>query len=378
MKKILLFSLIVVLFFSCGKKNGTFSVEGKIENAEGKMLKVIHQTLTKDIPIDSVKLDKTGKFKFKVESPKYPDFYLLKVEDKKVILAVDSIEKILVSAKYPNFLEAKIANSIQSIQIQKYRQKVIELSRQLSEYKMEKDSKVKKKLLDTLTLNLEKHKKVVRNSILTNSNYLSCYFALYQQIKGKYIFSVYDKEDLPYYRTLATLMDNEMPEYERSKNMHQLVLGAIQQFRLERNRQYLLSQQNSQKTGFIDIKLKDKNGYFKKLSEYIGQPIILDFTVYGEKKLLSHTFDIQELYQKYKDKGVVVYQVCFNPNVEVWEQVVSNKPWIAVNDVKGYYSRLYNVPTFPTTFLIDKGGNLTKRYQNLNDVEKDLKKILKN
>ncbi len=377
MKKILLFSLVAVLLFSCEKNSGTFSVEGKIENAEGKMLKVVHQTLTKEIVVDSLKLDKSGKFKFKVESPKYPDFYLLKVEDKKIVLAVDSIENILVSVKYPHFLEAKIANSTQSDEIQTYRRTIMRISHQLDRYAVEKNVKAKKHLLDSVVSNIEKHKEIVRNSILSNSNYFSSYFALFQKIKDEYVFSVYNKEDLPYFRTLATLLDNEMREYERSKNLTYLVLGAVQQFRLEKRKQEIFTKQLSQKAGFIDIKLKDKNGYFKNLSDYIGKPIILDFTVYGEEKLLSHTFDIQELYQKYKDRDVVVYQVCLNPNIDAWEQAVSNKPWITVNDVKGYYSNIYNVQNFPTTFLIDRAGNLTKRYPNLNEIEKDLKKILK-
>ena len=90
-----------------------------------------------------------------------------------------------------------------------------------------------------------------------------------------------------------------MPEYERSKNLYNLVLGAIREDRLTRQQSNFESLVKVESTGFIEIELKNTNGYPQKLSSLIGKTILLDFSAYGTETSIDYTFDLPEIFTKY-------------------------------------------------------------------------------
>ncbi len=366
--------LLVTLFTACNKL-GNFTIEGTISNAEGKKLFVIHRGLTKDIILDSVEIKADGQFHFQLKSPQYPDFYVLKMEQQQIVLAVDSIETISVLATYPKFLNATFKNSQQSEVIQGYRKTAVLLGKQLKKAQVEKNRKKKIAVLDSLNTTFKKHKKKVKANIISSAQLLSSYYALFQEVDNNTLFSLYDKKDFLLFRALATSFDVYMPQYERSENLHNLVLGVIKEERETEEKTKLIKEKLANQIGFVDIKLKDKNGYYQELSNFLGNPIVLNFTMYGAENIQESIFDLQDFYEKYKDEGVIVYQVGLDGNRIFWEQSVSNKPWVSVHDVKGYYTRLYNIQQIPTYFLLDKAGNIKARYSNLDKLEKDLKKL---
>ncbi len=377
-KRVIIYVLLlfVTIFTACNQSK-EITVEGKIVNAEGKTLFVVHRGLTKDVLLDSVKIGSDAEFRFQLPSPKYPDLYVLKMEQQQIILAVDSAEKISLSAVYPNFLKTTFEHSPESKVIQDYRNTAVLLAKYLQKAQLETNRRKKEVIVDSLTTLLERHKKKVKTNILSSSNLLSSYYALFQQVNNSPLFSLYDKNDLPYFRALATSFDAYMPDYERSKNLYNLVLGVIKEKRETEERAKVIKEKLVNQVGFVDIKLKDKNGYYQKLSDFLGNPIVLNFTLYGAKDMQENIFDLQDFYQKYKNKGVVIYQVGLDDNRLFWEQSVSNKPWVSVHDMKGYYSRLYNVQQIPTYFLLDKKGNIRARYNSLDKLEKDFKRLLR-
>ncbi len=378
MRKGIIYTLLlfIVLFTACSK-SGTFTIEGKISNAEGKKLFVIHRGLTQDVVLDSVKVDADGQFRFQLQSPEYPDFYILKMKQQQIVLAVDSIETISVSASYPNFLNATFENSLQSETIQEYRKTAVFLGNQLKKAQIEKNKQRRNVILDSLTNALEYHKKKVKSNVISSAYLFSSYYALFQEVDGNALFSLYDKNDFPYFRALATSFDAYIPEYERTKNLHNLVLGVIKEEREAEEKAKLIKEKLGNQKGFVDIKLKDKNGYYQELSRFLGKPIVLNFTMYGAENIQESIFDLQDFYQKYKSRGVTVYQIGLDGNRLFWEQAVSNKPWISVYDAKGYYGRLYNVQQIPTYFLLDKEGNIKSRYSRLDRLERDLRRFFK-
>ena len=62
---------------SCSKKEGQFTVSGKITHAEGQMLYLEELQVAATTPVDSVKINKKGEFEFKGET-RIPTYYLLK------------------------------------------------------------------------------------------------------------------------------------------------------------------------------------------------------------------------------------------------------------------------------------------------------------
>ncbi|MFV0390692.1 MAG: thioredoxin-like domain-containing protein [Paludibacteraceae bacterium] len=373
-KKILFFA-VVLLFVACNK-SGRFSVSGTIADADGETLYFAKTGLLKDSLIDSVKLSATGKFRFKTQSPKYPELYRLQVKNLRLILGVDSIEDIQIEGSVKQLIDAKITNSTQSEQIQKLRKTVVALQTDFDKIGKEADAVWKTALRDSFQTHLEYHRRAVLEMILNNPTSMASYFALYQQISGNYIFSPYVKEDLNYYRAVATSFQNKMPGYERARNLYALVIDAIKQERQAKQEIDWTKFETSQSSGFIDLELKDKNGYPQKLSALVGQPIILDFSAYAVETNVDYTFELRDIYNRYSSQGLQIYQVSVDQNKLFWQRNVSNIPWIAVHDENGRAAQSYNIEQIPTLFLIDKDGNIIGRYSSIETLKTDLGKVM--
>lgn len=373
-KKIFYFA-VLLLFVSCSK-SGKFSISGNITDADGEMLYFERNGLLKDSLIDSVKLDASGTFKFKTQSPEYPELYRLRLKDQRLILAVDSIEDIQIEASGQQLIDAQIANSQQSEQIQKLRKKVLALQQDFDKIGKEPDIDKKTALRDTFLANLNLHRREVLDMILDNPLSMASYYSLFQQINGSFIFSPYIKEDLNYYRAVSTSFQNKMPHYERSKNLYYLVLDAIKEERLARRQMDWAKFEVNEINGFVDIELKDRNGYPQKLSAFQGKPIVVDFFAYAAEISVEHTFELRDLYDKYAPQGLQIYQVSVDQNKMFWQRNVSSVPWTAVFDETGKTAQLYNVQEVPTLFLINQEGTIIGRYPSVKALKADLGEVL--
>ncbi len=132
-------------------------------------------------------------------------------------------------------------------------------------------------------------------------------------------------------------------------------------------------------TGYIDIKLNDKNGKERKLSELEGKVILIDFSAYESDNSVDYTFALRDLYNKYHKRGFEIYQVSLDRNKLIWEQSVENIPWVCVRDENGpntVYAATYNITSLPTNFLLNKKGVITSRNMSLGELAKQIEKNL--
>jgi peroxiredoxin len=74
---------------------------------------------------------------------------------------------------------------------------------------------------------------------------------------------------------------------------------------------------------------------------------------------------VQELYEKYKDDGLVVVAVESRADMEGAKKLFEEEGYTFsyVHDTKSVHSNLYNVTGFPTTFLIGRTGMI--RYKHI-------------
>jgi glutathione peroxidase-family protein len=112
------------------------------------------------------------------------------------------------------------------------------------------------------------------------------------------------------------------------------------------------------------------------LSSLVGKPILLDFSAYATENSIEHTFELREIYNKYSNQGLQIYQVSIDQNKLYWQQNVSNIPWTAVIDETGKALQFYNIREIPTLFLINKEGEIVGRYEDVHALKKDLSKVL--
>ncbi len=95
-------SAALIALASCGGGN-EWKVSGQIEGADGQTMVLEASSNGRWFPIDSVKLNGAGDFKFSHVAAGYPDIYRLRLGDKSLYFPIDSIETVTVLSKASAF-----------------------------------------------------------------------------------------------------------------------------------------------------------------------------------------------------------------------------------------------------------------------------------
>ncbi len=379
MRKNILFVSALVFLFSCNQTN-KFKVEGIVDNSENQYIILEKNGLLETSVIDSMKLDNDGSFSFKAPRPEYPDFYRLRIGTKVIDFAVDSCEHISIKANLTDFSTGySIEGSQTSSDILKLRTSLSAIQAKVNALATELSSDERNTRLTEIEADIEAHKAMARQLILQNPRSSAAYFAIYQKINNSYLFSPYVKADKPYCAAVATSYNAFMPEYIRSKNLYALVMDAIKTERKAQNDAAWREIVANSSTGYIDIALKDRTGVVRKLSELEGKVILIDFSASEMENNIAYTFELRELYEKYKNRGFEIYQISLDRSKLLWEDASVNIPWISVRDDNGAntsYISSYNVQTIPTLFLMNKKGVIVSRANDFKTVEAEIAKLL--
>ena len=208
----------------------------------------------------------------------------------------------------------------------------------------------------------------------------AAYFALFQQIDGLLLFDLYDKEDSKAYAAVATSFDLFYPESQRSLQLHNLALQSIKIIRSQREKKIDLSDIKTTEVDYFDIALPELNGEVVKLSDAAkGKTVLINFTVYQTDWSATLNMTLGDLYTKYKNKGLEIYQVSLDSDLHYWKNIASKLPWICVRDSKSVYSEIasmYNVKQLPAIYILNNKGKLVKRVEKLDELEQSLKAVM--
>ncbi|TXD50050.1 TlpA family protein disulfide reductase [Polaribacter sp. IC073] len=135
---------------------------------------------------------------------------------------------------------------------------------------------------------------------------------------------------------------------------------------------------------FRDFKAKDLNGNYKKLSDYKGKIIVLDFWAYWCKWChVQNKEEFSYLNEKYKD-DLVIISYSLDEEKDVWKKSTEKHSykWVNISNLLGVKDPVafqYGVKLLPHSFLIDKNGVLQKEfigYKKDSLIEKEIKKLL--
>ena len=383
MKKVTFAALAALTITACSS-GPKFQVNGDVSGADGKMLYLEASGLEGIVPLDSVKLKGEGTFSFKQPRPESPEFYRLRIDDKIINFSVDSIETIQIKAPYVDFSTTyTVEGSENSNKIKELTLKQIRLQKEVDDLLVALRSNrmghdVFEDSLATLLNNYKEDVKV--NYIFAAPNTAAAYFALFQKLNNYLIFDpLNNKDDVKCFAAVATSLNNAFPNAVRSKNLYNIVIKGMKNTRTPQQKVLELPEEAISETGIIDIALRDMKGNTHKLSELKGKVVLLDFTIYQSAASAPHNFLLNDLYTKYKDQGLVIYQVSLDADEHFWKTTADNLPWICVRDANGIYSNvagMYNVKEVPSLFLINRNSELSARGETIKDLDAAVKALL--
>ena len=381
MKKVVYYLLALVLVGMSACENGPkFKVQGEVADAENKTIYLEASGLEGIVLLDSVKLKANGNFSLAGARPEIPEFYRLRMDGKVINFVVDSTETVSIKAEAAKFDTDYTIDGTES------NQKIKELVLLQAELQQKVDKLSQSKLpagiaqTQLATLINEYKNKVKKGYIYEAPNKPYAYFALFQTLGGYMIFDpLANKDDVRCFAAVATSLNNIYPHADRSRNLYNMVIKGLKNTREPRQENVEIDPSIIKESGIIDIKLKDLKGKERTLTELAGKVVLIDFTIYNNTMSATHNLALRELYNKYHEKGLEIYQISLDADEHFWKTSADNLPWICVRDEKASYSnyiQLYNVTQLPTIFLVDRSNSLNARGENIEDLEAAIQKLL--
>ncbi len=382
LNRLIIFLFVPVFFLSSCQKKNEFSIRGKITHAEGDTIYLEELRVSTSVPYAKVKVDKEGRFEFKGKTS-IPTYYLLKLTDINFItLLVDSVDNVFIEADAANFgKEYIVQGSLGSIQIKELTENLNRTEHKLDSlrslfnlYQGNTDyENLKAKWNQEYASIIDEQTKFSTSFVLNNPFSMASVFALYQKFRDQ----SYVIRDLQTMRTAASALNAIYPNSNLVKALYENTL------------QYLRDERAAQMKKFIeeeglnspDIVLPDLNGKEIALASLRGKVVLLHFWAAEEQgsRLLNPL--LADAYQKYKSKGLEIYQVNLGTNRSEWIDAVDkdNLKWINVGDLEGSNkARLsYNIQRIPYNYLLDKEGKIVAKNLAGTDLDRALARILK-
>ena len=153
------------------------------------------------------------------------------------------------------------------------------------------------------------------------------------------------------------ILDRLMPELAEKQYVAELREELTRRLKTEP------APEGSKPNYFIDMTYPDATGKPVSLKSVVNNPanryVLLDFWATWCSGCVEKIPQLKELYTKYHEKGLEIYSVAENPDVEYWKTFIKEKgmTWVNVCDDHpgrdGKAWKDYTLPGIPTVLLID-------------------------
>jgi len=195
--------------------------------------------------------------------------------------------------------------------------------------------------------------------ILNHLHSIASIKALYSQFDDQtYVLGGY--RDLQYMKLVS---DTLQKYYPYSKHVQALIANLNDE--MTRYKLYRIQDMvKGSESNFFEIALPDINGDTISLSSITGiNYIILSFWASWNEASVSEHENLKKIYNKYRSRGLQVYQVSFDTDSDRWERAIrfDELPWPGVID-QNYPNSvlvgLYNIKQLPANYILDKDGSI--------------------
>lgn len=132
----------------------------------------------------------------------------------------------------------------------------------------------------------------------------------------------------------------------------------------------------------LQIKLPTVAGDSITLASQKGKVILLDFWASWCGPCRVSNKKLVKLYEKYKSQGFEIFGVSLDQEKRDWEKAIQKDKiaWLQVNDPRGSWNAKtaadWNISVLPTSFLINKKGDVVAIDLEGKELEKMIKELL--
>jgi len=359
MKRILIVFAALGLLAACSK-GPTAQISVTVERAKDSSVVLQKLNYNRLVPVDTIKTDAKGHFNYKVKlTGNDPYFYYVYLGGNPVasmILRPSDQVTVTVPASGP----FTVTGSEESTLFQEVNTAFAEaaadmaaISESITEETgeaevREANARLSKRYID--------YKRQAIKHVITHPKSITSAVVLFQKFS----------DDLPVFgqQTDAVIFKNTLDSLTLvyPKSEYVLALRDAVDAR-QRDLEFSTRFTDVDVISFPDLVLPDLDGNTQMLSDQKGKVLILSFWSVGQNEHKMFNVDLMDLYQKYHDRGLEIYQVSLDVDKPSWAATVRSQglPWINVNDGLGVQSPsvvAYNVTKIPSMFVFDRSGDI--------------------
>jgi peroxiredoxin len=130
-----------------------------------------------------------------------------------------------------------------------------------------------------------------------------------------------------------------------------------------------------------NITLPNHNGREVSLASLTGKVILVQFWSALNRDSRYQNQALVELYNKYKNRGLEIYQVSIDTDRNAWLTAIEQDgmSWTNVGDMKGSVAALhaYNIQAIPSNYILDRDRRIAARNLIGPELDKAIGTLLK-
>ncbi len=359
-KHILVMLAVVAMLASCN--DNKFKVDGTIQGANDSTQVVLEMSSNGYwYPVDTLKIDGQGHYSVAAQAPDYPNIYRLRLGDRDICFPVDSLDHLTINTRLEAFgTDFTVAGSDHAVQVMNIDKQAM----QMAGGKASPDQ-------------FKAWKRKLAEQIVADPKGIVAYYAINKYVDGKPLFDPLDNDDLRIIGAVANAFYTFKPSDPRTDYLVRVLTEGQQRRRAATAAVDTIS---AEVASLIDIKLQDYSGKTYSLEQvsHSNHLVLLCFTIYQAEFSPMFNKLLNDIYTKYKGRGLEIFQVSLDTDNVFWSQAAKNLPWITVYDPQGQSSRnvgTYQVMGVPTTFVI-RDGDIVERVEDATQLEAALSRHL--
>lgn len=361
--------IMAITGFACNSSRTEIS--GLINGGEGLSLTLERLDVYQTSLIDSVKIGQDGSFaiNFGLEEP---ELYILKSEKGEIInLLVSPGEKISIESSYDSFGSCyTLSGSEESEGIRMLVEQLEMTRKDLDSLKVvassigDPENPQMELVKNTYAQTIIKQKRFTIKYLVEHIASLSSVYALYQK---------YDEEslvlnleaDLQYFKAVADSLETTYPNSSLTKSLRIDIEQREAAFR-DAEKVNTLLEMADDVSGQLDLSIPDRDGNEIALSSLHGKVTLMAFWASGNSGSIQAMIRLQSTYNKYLERGFEVYAISLDNNKINWMNAIDFNEfrWINVSELSFPESKaalLYNITELPTTYLINRDGDIVAK-----------------
>jgi len=355
--------------FSCHSTRTEIS--GLIHGGEEIRLTLERLDVNRTSVVDTIQTGKDGSFSIRLALEE-PELYILKNEQGALInLLVFPGDRIAVQSKQDSFgsdYEVKGSEESQGIRmlvehLNQTRKNLDSLQRvagAIGDPENPQFDLVKSTYAQTII----KQKRFTIKYLVEHMGSLSSVYALYQKYDEESLV-LNQENDINYFKAVADSLEVTYPNSSLTKSLQVDIEQREADF-IAANKVNTLMEMAEEVSGMLDISIPDREGQEITLSSLRGKVCLVTFWASGNRASVEALLRLQSTYNKYRDKGFEVYAISLDNNKINWMNAIDFNEfrWINVSELSFPDSNaalLYNITELPTTFLINREGDIVAK-----------------